>query len=397
MPKNKKPARKAPPPPAPDRTDELIEDLAVLAAEVVEEAVAGAVPPKMDELQKMIRNALRKKQDEVLYGAIEHASYENPGAYVLLRGEIEEAAAAIVLRAENKPAEEIDAFLVPVFVNSVGGLRREEAFADPAGFELLRASFQAAGLESAAATVVLISHLYGINEIDALSYCEVNEMLREVAATMGGKHAPMPMLEGSIGMLETPHAPEDEVTELRFLLGFVRRRVDDPAYAIPADEAGSDAWFEARLDRYRAWTAAADGLLRACVAADPSRVTLNFLFQNQFFAAKRQAMAEADLLSLMAELGEVFDQHELEPEQCSAVVGPVARDVDIALRVALYRNGDAAPLATVELPYDLGDDLDEEIDALCDILHNLGMASLSTTGHFGADGQPEQLEAWSPD
>src|SRR5450830_1576404 len=107
MPKNKKPARKAPPPPAPDRTDELIEDLAVLAAEVVEEAGAGAVPAKMDELQKMIRNALRKKQDEVLYGAIEHASYENPGAYVLLRGEIEEAAAAIVLRAENKPPTEL--------------------------------------------------------------------------------------------------------------------------------------------------------------------------------------------------------------------------------------------------------------------------------------------------
>jgi hypothetical protein len=395
MPKNKKPARKAPPPPAPDRTDELIEDLAVLAAEVVEEAGTSTRLQKMDELQKMVRNALRKKQDEVLYGAIEHASYDNPGAYVLLRGAIEEAAAAIVLRAENKPAEEIDAFLVPVFVNSVGGVRRAETFADPAGFELLRASFQAAGLESAAATVVLISHLYDIDEIDALSYCEVNDMLREVAATMGGKSAPMPILERSIAADETPHAPGDEVTELRFLLGFVRRRVDDPAYAIPDDEAGSEAWFDARMDKYRAWTAMADGLLRACISADPARVTLNFLFQNQFFAAKRQAMAEAELLSLMAELGELFDEHALEPEQCSAVVGPVAREADIALRVAIYRNGDAAPLASVELPYDLGDDLDEEIEALCDILHNLGMASLSTADGFGADGQPEQLAPWT--
>src|SRR5438094_7120111 len=132
MPKNKKPVRRQPPPPAPDRTDELVEDMAVLALEVAEqeESDPAAIAAKQDELQKMVRNALRKKQDEVLYGAIEHARFDDVDAFTLLREQIEEAAASIVLRAEGKPAEEIDAFLVPLFVHSKGGLRPDAVFAD---------------------------------------------------------------------------------------------------------------------------------------------------------------------------------------------------------------------------------------------------------------------------
>ena len=400
MPKNKKPVRRQPPPPAPDRTDELVEDMAVLALEVAEqeESDPAAIAAKQDELQKMVRNALRKKQDEVLYGAIEHARFDDVDAYVLLRNQIEEAAASIVLRAEGKPADEIDAFLVPVFVNSTGGLLRAEAFQDAAGFELLRASFQEAGLESASATVVLISHLYDVDEIDRISYSELNEMLREVAATMGEKKmTATPALSGSISSTdETGAAPDEEVTELRFLLGFVRRRMDDPAYQIPEDEAGMNAWFDARMDKYRQWTLVADALLRAGVAVDPSRISLNFLYQNQFFAAKRQAMAEGNMLSLMAEIGAVLAEHSLDPEQAAAVVGPAALDADVALRVAIYRNGDAAPLQSADLPFDLGEDLAAGIDELCEILHSMGLAPVSTTARFNADGQPGAVEEWIP-
>ena len=405
MPKNKPPARKPGPRPAPtvDRTDELVEDLAVLALEVAEqeESDPGAIALKQDELQKMVRNALRKKQDAVLYGAIEQARFDDVDAYILLRGQIEEEAAAITLRAEGKPAEEIDAFLVPLFVTSVGGLQRDQAFQDAAGFELLRASFQQAGLEAASATVVLISHMYDVDEIDRISYCELNEMLREVAATMSEKKmVATPALSGSIAAVEeggTPAPSDEPVTELRFLLGFVRRRLDDAFYAIPADEAGADAWFAARLERYREWTLMADPLLRACVAGEPAGVAINFLYQNQFFAAKRQAMAEGEMLTLMSQITDTLGEHGLETAQTSAVVGPAALEDDVALRVALFRNGDAAALQLFDQPFDMADDLQAGIDELCEVLQSMGIVSLSTAAKFGADGQATGIKPWVAD
>jgi hypothetical protein len=411
MPKNTPPARRKPgPKPAPtvDRTDELVEDMAVLALEVAEQEDGddAAMAAKQDELQKMVRNALRKKQDEVLYGAIEHARFDDVDAYVLLRGQVEEAAASIVLRAEGKPAEEIDAFLVPVFVNSRGGLKRQQAFQDPAGFELLRASFQQAGLEAPTASVVLISHLYDVDEIDRISYSELNQMLREVAATMGEKKiTATPALSNSIsapadddgGQGDDGADPDSMRTELRFLLGFVRRRLDDPLYAIPDDEAGADAWFEARLARYREWTQAADPLLRACAAADPAEVTINFLYQNQFFAAKRQAMAEGEMLSMMSDISSALLDHALEPQQSAAVVGALALDADVALRVDLFRNGDASALGSFELPFDMAEDLRDNIDELCEVLHGMGIGSLSTAARFGADGVAVDVKPWQPE
>lgn len=410
MPKNKPPARKPGPRPAPtvDRTDELVEDLAVLALEVAEQEDAdpAVIAQKRDELQKMVRNALRKKQDAVLYGAIEQARFDDVDAYVLLRGQIEEAAAAITLRADGKPAEEIDAFLVPVFVTSAGGLRRSQAFQDAAGFELLRVSFQQAGLEAESATVVLISHMYDVDEIDRISYCELNEMLREVAATMSEKKmVATPALTRSIAEVDDDAdvgaagagPSEQPMTELRFLLGFVRRRLDDPFYAIPADEAGADAWFAARLERYRQWTLAADGLLRACVALDPAAVAINFLYQNQFFAAKRQAMAEGEMLLLMSQISAALAEHDLDPAQTGAVVGPAAREDDVALRVALFRNGDSTPLHNFDQPFDMADDLQGGIEEMCEVLHSMGIGTLSTASRFGADGQAQGLKPYQPE
>jgi hypothetical protein len=395
MPKNKKPARKQPPPPAPDRTDELVEDIAVLALEVAEQedGDAAALAAKRDELQKMVRNALRKKQDEVLYGAIEHARFDDVDAFTLLREQIEEAAASIVLRAEGKPAEEIDAFLVPLFVHSKGGLRPDAVFADADAFELLRASLQQAGLESPDASVVLISHLYNVDEIDRISYSELNSMLREVADTMGGKKmTATPALTASISAepQATPAADEN-ITELRFLLGFVRRRLDDDFYA------STDAWFEARLARYRQWTLLADALLRGSISADPADVSIDFLYQDQFFAARRQAMAEGEMLTMMARITELLAGHALDPAQAGAVVGPAALEHDVALRVALYRNGDAAPLDTAELGFDVADDLQGGVDELCEILHSMGIGAISTASRFDGEGLGVDVTRWQPE
>jgi hypothetical protein len=58
----------------------------------------------------------------VLYGAIELARDESVDGYRYLRNAIEEGAANLRLRHADAPEMEIDAFAIPVFVHSQGGL-----------------------------------------------------------------------------------------------------------------------------------------------------------------------------------------------------------------------------------------------------------------------------------
>jgi hypothetical protein len=163
MPKNKPPGpRKSAAAPEED-AEVMAQALADLALEVVHKGLGE------DDLVHQVRNALRKKNDDVLYGAIESLHYTDIDGWQYLRGKVEEAAATLTLRREGKPVEEIDAFLVPMFVSSTGGLQIAATFQDDQAFEQLRASFQQQGLESVDATVVLISHAYDLDEIDAIS------------------------------------------------------------------------------------------------------------------------------------------------------------------------------------------------------------------------------------
>lgn len=244
MPKNKRPVPRKSATAPEDDADLMAQALADLALDIVEheadgdaDADAAQLRLKQDELARTVRNALRKKNDEVLYGAIERAKHTDLAAWQHLRAQVEEAGATMMIRRDGKPAEEIIAFLVPVFVHSTGGLKLEQTFQDTAAFELLRASFQQAGLESADGTVVLISHAYDLQEIDSISYSQLNDMLREVAATMSEKKlVDTPALAGSIsGWKGGAFEPADDALELRFVLGFVRKRADDPFYAVPED------------------------------------------------------------------------------------------------------------------------------------------------------------------
>ena len=54
----------------------------------------------------------------MLYDAIERAKYEDVGAYQYLRSQIEEASSVVVIRRENAPPMEINAFVVPLLVQS---------------------------------------------------------------------------------------------------------------------------------------------------------------------------------------------------------------------------------------------------------------------------------------
>jgi hypothetical protein len=401
MPKNKRPVpRKSAAAPEED-ADVMAQALAELALDIAEPEDGDSTDLRLkeEELSRMVRNALRKKNDEVLYGAIERAKYTDVTAWQYLRAHVEEASATMMIRRDGKPTEEINAFLVPLFVHSHGGLKQDDTFQDDQAFELLRASFQQAGLESPDATVVLISHAYDLAEIDAISYSQLGDMLREVAATMSEKKmVDTPALATSIsGWSGGSFAPGDDAMELRFLLGFARKRADDPFYLPPDDEEGADAYFAARMERYRQWTLESAPMVQSCLSADPAALSLNFLYQDLFYGAKEEGMAELAMLAMMSDINQVLLENALDPAQVRAVVAPADVDNEMVLRVSLYRDGGPQPLASTEQPFDLAADLQTEVDDICDALGTIGIHAVSVAMRFGKDGQPEDLRPWSPE
>ena len=344
-----------------------------------------------------MRKAIRKKRDEVLYEAIEVARYTDPLACRLLRARIEEEAATTRIRREDGPEYEIDAFLVPLFVRSRGGLAALETFQDGAAFEALAGSFQEHGLDSKGARVVLLQHAYDLAEIDHIAYGVLHEMLREAAASLLEKKLqPAPTIQASMrGWTGEPVAPDETALELRFLLGFSLKRADDPFYRIPQDEAGSDAWFETRAARYRDWTVAVAPLVARCLAAAPDRLELSFLYQDLFYGAKEQGVAELATLGLLAEAKRLLAAKDLAPDAVHAAVAPLDLDGEhIVLRANLYALDGGQPWGSVEKAVDLAADLTVEVDELCDALLSLGLEGVSIAAGFSADGHAEGAEPY---
>jgi hypothetical protein len=393
MPKNKRPVPRKSATPAGEDDDvqaQALADLALLLAErehVDEEEDAVALHLKEDEFAKLVRNALRKKNDEVLYGAIERARDADVGAYQYLRAHIEEASATVLLHKEGAPAMEVNAFAVPLFVHSNGGLKECEGFQDGDAFDALVASFKQAGLESPDARVVMLSHAYDGDEADRITYSHLNDMARDAAGSITEKKlVARPALERSMsGWSPTSFAADDKAVELRFLVGFALKRADDPFYQAPDDEAALDAFFEARMARYRAWTEQAAPLVRRVLAADPDSIDVHFLYQDLFFGAREQGMAELAMLRMMAELGAAMALHD---GAARAVVGPADVEHAMVLRVCLL-GADDALLATSDKPLDLAADLQAEVDDICDALGTLGVARVSVAMKFGADGKAQ--------
>ena len=399
MPKNKRPVpRKSATPPGEedDVQAQTLADLALLLAErehADEEEDQAALHLKEDEFTKLLRNTLRKKNDEVLYGAIERARDADVGAYQYLRSHIEEASATVLLHKEGAPPMEVNAFAVPVFVHITGGLKESEGFQDGDAFDALVASFTQAGLESPDARVVMLAHAFDGDEADRITYSHLNDMAREAAATITEKKlVARPALERSMpGWSPTSFGEHDKAVELRFLLGFALKRADDPFYQAPEDEAQADAFFEGRMERYRAWTEQAGELVRRVLAADPDSVEVHFLYQDLFFGAREQGMEELAMLRMMAELGDAMTQH---PGSARAIVGPADVDDAMVLRVCLLGEGDAV-VATSDKPLDLAADLQLEVDDICDALATLGVEQVSVAMRFGPDGKPQDERAYA--
>lgn len=404
MPKNKRPVpRKSAKTAEEPDTDALAQSLVDLALEIVERESEGnavqdaaAQSEREQELVTQVRRMLRRKHDEVLYGAIELARYTDPAACRYLRESVEEEAATLRVRGDDDTEYEIDAFMIPLFVSSTGGLVEAEVFRDDADFEALNESFRQAGLASADTKLVVVRHLYDLDAVDRIDYTGLQEILREAAAALRSKKlVATPALEASMRPWQASgYDAGDDAMELRFLLGFALKRADDPFYRVPRDEAGADAYFEGRLARYRMWAGSTAALLQRCLSSHPAGLELNFLYQDLFYGAKEQGVSELAMLATLADVNERLDAEERAPERIKAVVAPLEMRDSAVLRINLYPLDGGAPLATVDKPLDLAADLESELEDLCDALGTLGLDGVLLARGFDHAGEPEGAEPY---
>jgi hypothetical protein len=398
MPKNKRPAPRKPVKQAAEPDHEaLAQNLVDLALEIAEreDLEPAVLAAREQDLQTLVRRALRRKHDEVLYGAIELARYTDPGACRWLRDKIEEEAATVHAREGDEDLE-IDAFMIPLFVTSTGGLLEADVFQDDAAFEELNDSFRQAGLASADARVVLVRHLYDLDEVEAVRYSDLQEMLREALQSMRSKKlVAAPAIEASMRGWQPGLADaHEEAMELRFLLGFSLKHADDPFYRVPKDEEDADAYFEGRLARYRMWAGSIAPLLQRNLSHKPTELDLNFLYQDLFYGAMEQGVSELAMLATLAEVNWRLDGQDLEPARVKAAVAPIEAGDHAALRVNLYALGGGAPLATIDKPVDLADDLEIALEDLCDALSTVGLDGILVATGFDDDGEPQGAEPY---
>ncbi|MFM2085996.1 MAG: hypothetical protein RLZZ237_865 [Pseudomonadota bacterium] len=401
MPKNKRPVPRKSANTPEDKDEAITRMLCTMALNLAEQedsvSQSTVLAEQAVEFGRIIRKTLNQKNDEVLYDAIDRAKYEDVGAYQYLRQQIEEASSVVVIRRENAPSMEINAFVVPLLVQSTGGLQQANTFQDQPAFEALVKSFQQAELESAKAKVVLMSHAYDLDEIDRITYSHLHEMVREAYTSMTDKKiVAAPGLERSIvGWSETAFGPQDTAVELRFLLGFALKRVDDPFYKEPKDEAALDAWFDARMARYQQWTGDVAELVKRCLAPAGTALEVSFLYQDLFHGGKEQGMAEYTMLQMMSGINHALAENNTAPADVSVIVGPTDEHGEMLLRVNVHAAGGEL-LHSADKPLDLAADLQDEVNDICDALAIIGVSQLSVALRFDAKGQPLEVQAYTP-
>jgi hypothetical protein len=359
--------------------------------DIVADSTRADLAQKALDFQRLLRKLLNQGKDEVLYGAVELARDESIDGYRYLRNAVEEGAATLLLRREGAPELEIDAFAIPVFVHSQGGLDPAADFQDSAAYEALLASFTGAGLESPQAKVVLVSHAYDLEQFERITYGQLHAMLREAAHSLTEKKiAAAPALERSMaaGWSPTSFGAADSAVELRFLLGFALKRADDAFYQVPKAEKAADAYFAKRAERYQQWTAQHAPLVARCLGRGRGampELTLNFLYQDLFFGAREQGQAEYAMLGMLSELNQALGGRA--PDQASAIIAPADVDDDMVLRVQLLDSEGDVELALCDKPLDLAADLELELDDLRDALASIGIVHISAALKFDAQGR----------
>lgn len=374
----------------------LIDKLAVLALELATaDEAAPDLPHKQRDLRRMIAKSLRQQQDEVLYTALECARDQEPAAYFYLRATIEEAA-EIVFFSRNQHHYEVNAFVIPIFVRTIGGLDAAQNFRDAAAFTALTDSIKQAQLESPDAKVVLVSYAYHLDEIEAITYSHLTAMVRDAYTAMTDKKITTPAAINRSMSHWPPNRfdAEDRAIELRFLLGFTLKNVDDPFYVIASDEAGMDAYFALRAQRFQIWSATAGTLLQRCLVTEGREFDAHFLYQDLFHGGKQRGMAEYFMLQMMSELDHGLQQNGMTAQQTRAVMGPMQCEGEMLLRVNLYGD-DERLAATADKPLDSEQERAIELDDTYDALLTLGVKTVGLTERFDADGNAVKVQPYS--
>jgi hypothetical protein len=403
MPKNKRPAPRKSAPSPEEKEDALIQQLCDLAITLVEQEggeeegdeQAGDAPAQA-ELLKIIRKCLNRKQDDILYEALERSKYADIDAWQLLKAQMDEASEITLIRREQATDFEINAFVIPVFARTDGGLHADQCFTDQDAFDQLVKSIQQSQLESADAKVVLINHAYHLDEIDSITYSHVSDMIRDAYASMTDKKAvATPAIDRSFGgWPENTFQPGDQAIELRFLLGFALKTVDDAFYQVPEEALAMDAYFAERAERFQQWSVTAAPLLQRLLVTDGAAIDINFLYQDLFHGGKERGIAEYFMLQMMSALNQALAESGTPPEQTRAVIGPVTVRDDFFLRVNLYKEGGEVLIASAEKPLTALSDLQLEIDDTYDALTTIGVTSMAIAAGFDEQDQAVDVQAY---
>ena len=389
--------------PAEEMDEALADRLVKLALSLREVEVYTSLPDALRkaqaELRKAIRKCLKQQREQALDEAIERTFEEDAKAWRVLRENVEEMSGAILFHRDGAPDLEVNAFVVPFFAHTTGGLFSEQCFQDEEVFAQLRDSFQEGGLESRKASVILVSHAYHLDEIERIGYCHLNDMVHEAYAAMTRKKAaPVDAIARSMRGWPPPHfAPDDSAMELRFLLGFALKALDDPFYHVPEKEAAADRYFEARAERFRKWTQQATPLLRRCLVTDGRDARIDFLYQDLFHGGKETALGELEMLRLLSELRRVLDEHGTAPEDARAIIGPAQADDDNeVLRVGLHVAATDDAIGAVDKLLGRSDTTENAIADIADGLAAVGIRDVHIARRFDTDGTPAGVRPYTP-
>lgn len=387
--------------PTEDRDEALADRLVELALDLRESDAYSVLPDALQkaraDLRKAIKKCLQQRREQALDEAIERTFEEDAKAYRVLCENVEELSGAILFHRDEGPDLEVNAFVVPLFVHTTGGLHSEQCFQDEQAFEQLRDSFREGGLESRKANVVLVSHAYHLDEIERIGYCALNEMVHEAFDAMTRKKAVMAdaIARSMRGWPPSHFAPDDNVMELRFLLGFALKTMDDPFYHVPEKEAAADRYFAARAERFRKWSQQVAPLLRRCLVTDGHDVQIGFLYQDLFHGGKEAALRELEMLRLLSELQHTLEAHATAPEDAKAIVGPTEADDGEVVRVSLHTKATDASIGAVDKPLGRNETLENAIADIADGLTTVGVRDVQVAKRFDSDGAPSGVRPLS--
>ncbi|MGV3741741.1 MAG: DUF2863 family protein [Burkholderiaceae bacterium] len=386
--------------------DELLASRLVnLAIDLREADVYAKLPDALQkaqaELHRGIRKCLQQKRDMALDEALERSFEEDALAYRVLRSQIEEMSGTIVLHRtdgqKSGPEIEVNAFAVPFFVHTQGGLKSEQCFQDEDAFEKLRESFREGGLESRKANVVLVAHAYHLDEMEKIGFCHLNAMVLEATDAMTKKKAPAAdaIARSLSGWPPSDFAPEDSVMELRFLLGFALKTMDDPFYKVPEKEAAADRYFEQRTERFRKWSQDVTPVLKRCLVTDGREAQIDFLYQDLFHGATNAAVRELEMLRVLSEIQRILEENGTSPEAASATIGPMETEDDDVLRISIAAKESQAEIGSAEKALERSETVESAVADIADALDSIGVRDIRVTRRFDAEGRPTTVRPYS--